>query len=181
MRADAVRNRARLIAVATEAFTEHGANASLDDIAKRAGVGPGTLYRHFPTREALQQAVYRESIEDLCAKADELVASGRQDLLGDWLRYFADYLVTKRGLGTALMSSLGKDSEVLVAAHEAIRAAGSHLLEVAKRAGTAREDVTISDIFKLVHGVGLATEPLPDRDEQADRLLAIVLDGLRPR
>jgi len=180
MRADARRNRERLVAVATEAFTEHGADASLDDIARRAGVGPGTLYRHFPNRQALQEAAYFEGVQALCAKAytfaDELAPG---DALATWMRALADYLGTKRGLSAALLSTLDKSAEIFVTTHKAIREAGETLLGNAIEAGAVRPDVTVADIFKLVNGIGLATEQLPDRADQAERLLAIVIAGLR--
>ena len=180
MRADAVRNRAKLLAVAIEAFAEHGADTSLDDIAKRAGVGPGTLYRHFPTRHALLEAAYREGIDALCAQGDALAgATAPEESLATWLRIFVDYLGTKRGLAAALLTTMDKSDELFVSTHEVMYATGNRLLDAAKEARAVREDVTLSEIFKLVHGIGLATDQLPDRVEQADRLLTIVLDGLR--
>jgi AcrR family transcriptional regulator len=109
MRADARRSRAKLLEAATAAFAEHGADAPLDDIARRAGVGIGTLYRHFPTRVDLQAAVYRSQVQTVCDAADELLVSNspEQALLG-WVRALAAYLVTKRGLAHALISAVGK-------------------------------------------------------------------------
>jgi AcrR family transcriptional regulator len=180
MRADAVRNRERLLAAATEAFAEHGAGASLDDIAKRAGVGPGTLYRHFPNRHALQEAAYRDGIDGLCAQGDALADTMEPGAaLAEWLRIFVDYLGTKRGLGAALMSTMDKSDELFVSAHKAIHATGNRLLDAAKEADMVRQDITLAEILKLINGIGLATEQLPDRAQQADRLLTIVLDGLR--
>jgi AcrR family transcriptional regulator len=182
MRADARRNRERLLAAAMEAFSEHGAEASLDDIAKRAGVGPGTLYRHFPTRLALQEAAYREGVEALCARADELAAKLEPGIaLASWLRIMVDYLGEKRGLAAALLATQDKTSELFVSCHKAIHAAGGRLLDEAKNAGAVRPDVTLSEILKLVNGIGMSTEQLPDRADVAERLLSIVLDGLRPQ
>jgi AcrR family transcriptional regulator len=182
MRADARRNRERLLAAAMEAFSEHGAEASLDDIAKRAGVGPGTLYRHFPTRLALQEAAYREGVEALCARADELAAKLEPGIaLASWLRIMVDYLGEKRGLAAALLATQDKTSELFVSCHKAIHAAGGRLLHEAKNAGAVRPDVTLSEILKLVNGIGMSTEQLPDRADVAERLLSIVLDGLRPQ
>jgi AcrR family transcriptional regulator len=182
MRADAVRNRERLLAAALEVFTEHGADASLDEIAKRAGVGPGTLYRHFPTRQALQEAAYREGVEDLCAKGYELAATLEPGpALGEWLRLFVGYLGQKRGLSAALLATQDKMSELFVSCHKAIYAAGEQLLGAAKQSGAVREDLTLAEILKLINGIGLATEQLPElRTETAERLLSIVLDGFRP-
>jgi AcrR family transcriptional regulator len=182
MRADARRNRDRLLAVAMEAFSEHGAEASLDDIAKRAGVGPGTLYRHFPTRLALQEAAYREGVEALCSRADKLAADHEPGAaLTAWIRILVDYLGEKRGLAAALLATQDKTSELFVSCHNAIHAAGGRLLDEAKHAGAVRQDVTLSEILKLVNGISLSTEQLQDRTEVAERLLAIVLDGLRPQ
>jgi AcrR family transcriptional regulator len=181
MRADARRNRERLLAAAVEVFAEHGADAPLDDIAKRAGVGPGTLYRHFPTRQDLQEAAYRESVEALCAQGYRLAETLEPGAaLGEWLRGFVDYLGQKRGLSAALLATQDKTSELFVSCHKAIYAAGEQLLDAAKHAGAVRADLTFSEILKLVNGIGLATEQLPDRAEVADRLLTIVLDGMRP-
>lgn len=180
MRADAVRNRARLVEAAIAAFTEHGADASLDDIARRAGVGPGTLYRHFPTRQALQEAAYLDGFRTLCEKAYALAESLPPfEALATWMRALAGYLATKRGLAGALLSSLDKSSEIFTTTHAAIREAGGLLITNAINAGTIRPDVTISDVLKLVNGIGLACETLPDRDAQTERLLTIVTAGLR--
>src|SRR5205807_1158600 len=109
MRADAARNRARLVEAAIAAFTEHGADASLDDIARSAGVGPGTLYRHFPTRQALQEAAYLNGFHVLCDRAYELVDTvSPEEALTTWMRALAAYLATKRGLSATLASTLDK-------------------------------------------------------------------------
>lgn len=182
MRADAVRNRERLITVAIEVFAEHGADASLDDIAKRAGVGPGTLYRHFPTRQALQEAAYREGMESLCARGETFADTMEPGpALAQWLRSFVEHLGTKRGIAAALLSTMDKSDELFVSTHQAIYATGNRLLAAAKAAGKVREDIELAEILKLINGIGLATEQLPDQAEQAHRLLTIVLDGLRPQ
>ena len=182
MRADAVRNRERLLTVAAEVFAEHGVDASLDDIARRAGVGPGTLYRHFPTRLALQEAVYRDGVEEHCARAATLGASmAPGPALTAWMRSFAGFLGRKRGLSAALMTTMDKSSELFVSTHKAIADAAGELLDRAKAAGVVREDVTVSDLLKLINGIGLCTERMPDREEQTGRLLSIVFDGLHPR
>jgi AcrR family transcriptional regulator len=180
MRADAVRNRTKLVEAAIAAFTEHGADASLDDIARRAGVGPGTLYRHFPTRQALQEAAYLNGFRTLCDHAYQLAETLPPfEALSAWMRSLAGYLATKRGLSAALLSSLDKSSEIFVTTHAAIREAGGLLVTNAIAAATIRPDVTVSDILKLVNGIGLACETLPDRDAQTARLLSIVTAGLR--
>src|SRR5215212_3623398 len=127
LRADARRNRDRLIAAARDAFAEHGAEASLDDIARRAGVGPGTLYRHFPTRMDLMEAVYRDGVEGLCAEANALLsAPSPGDALATWLRSFLGYVATKRGLASALMAIAGDEKpSFFVACHGMIEEAAT--------------------------------------------------------
>ncbi len=180
MRADARRNYERLLAVARTAFAEHGADASLDDIARRAGVGPGTLYRHFPTRQALLEAVYRDGVEEICGRAYELLdAMPPGEALAAWLRALADYVATKRGLAMALVASLGEDgSELFASCKQAMVAAGAAVLDAAKEAGAVRPDTDLKDVLKLVHAIGAATEQAP---QDADRLLSLVLDGLWQR
>jgi AcrR family transcriptional regulator len=175
-RADARRNYQRLLATARTAFAERGPEASLDDIARRAGVGSGTLYRHFPTRQALLEAVYRDQVEELCAQADELLGSRPPgEALGAWLRGVASYVATKRGLADVI----GKDSEVFLYCRGRIRDAGGRLLSRAQQAGEVRADANLEDLFKLIHGISVATEQAPDGTDQADRLVALVMDGLR--
>src|SRR5215831_17923693 len=114
MRADAQRNYARLLDAASAAFVEHGADdVSLEEIARRAGVGIGTLYRHFPTRQALLEAVYRDQVELLRARAEELLNDGSPgDAFAAWLRALAAFSATKRSLSSAMLATLGKDSEL---------------------------------------------------------------------
>ena len=181
MRADARRNREALVAAAITVFTENGADASLDDVARRAGVGPGTLYRHFPTRQALQEAAYLDGFRKLCERAHTLADSLPPDeALAAWMHDLAGYLATKRGLSAALMSTLDKSSEVFTTTHTAMREAGGTLIDNAVAAGKIRQDVTVGDILKLVNGIGLACESQPDREAQTSRLLTIVIAGLRP-
>jgi AcrR family transcriptional regulator len=179
MRADARRNYERLVAVARDAFTERGYEASLDDIARRAGVGPGTLYRHFPTREALLAAVYRGDVEDLAAQAASLAGTRPpREALEAWLRAQLDYIKYKRGLGAAVRTMLANDSATLDYCRDTLRGALAELLDAAQADGTVRKDVVPAEVLRLVHGVGLASEAEP---EMADRLLTLVLDGLRPQ
>jgi AcrR family transcriptional regulator len=176
-RADAQRNYARLLVVAKEAFGEHGADAPLDDIAKRAGVGAGTLYRHFPTREALMAAVYRDDVAELSAQAyDLLERMSPEEALAEWMRMQIAYIIRKRGLGTALVTLLGKDSELFAWCRDALRGAGAALLQAAQRAGAVRTDVDAADLLRLGHSIAVATEHSP---QDAERLLTVVLDGLR--
>jgi AcrR family transcriptional regulator len=178
MRADARRNRERVLCEAKNAFLEHGAEAPLEDIARRAGVGIGTLYRHFPTRLDLQEAVYREQVEELCAKAYALAATlPPGDALAAWMESFAEYAATKRGLMQTLKVVIDRHSELFERCHQEIRAAAEMVLTQAQAAGTARPDVTAQDLLRLTHGLSVATEYAP---EETGRLLSFLLDGLRP-
>jgi AcrR family transcriptional regulator len=179
MRADARRNRERLLAAAKEIFAERGADASLDEIARRAGVGPGTLYRHFPTREALQEAVYRDSVEALYGEAVHLLETcSPADALAGWARAVLAHSAENRGLLQTLKAVIDRNSEVFAACRDTLRAAADAIMTRAQEAGDARPDATGPDLVRLVHGVSLATERSP---EDADRLIDIVLDGLRPQ
>ncbi|GIJ54898.1 TetR family transcriptional regulator [Virgisporangium aurantiacum] len=178
MRADARRNYERLVTAARQAFTEDGAAAYLDDIARRANVGPGTLYRHFPTREALLAAVYRGDVDAMADRARDLAAElPPAEALHAWLRLQLDYIKAKKGLGSAVKAMLADDSETLAWCKDTMRGALGGLLGSAQDAGLVRTDVDATTVLRLVHGVGLASEAAP---EDADRLLSIVLDGLRP-
>jgi AcrR family transcriptional regulator len=180
MRADARRNRERLLAAAREAFAAHGADAPLDDIARQAGVGIGTLYRHFPTRLALQEAVYRDQVENLCALGEELLGqSAPGEALETWMRALVGYVATKRGLSQTLISSFGKDSEFLSSCSSLIRQTGGDLLEGAKQAGAVRADADITDVMRLCHAIVLASEQAGEPAGSAERLVSLVLDGLR--
>ena len=179
MRADARRSHDRLLAAATAAFAENGADAPLEDIARRAGVGIGTLYRHFPTRLDLQEAVFRTQVSAVCAQGEELAGSpSAGEAFAGWLRVLATYLVTKRGLAHALIAARGQNSEVISTCSQTMRDTAGRLLERAQQAGAVRQDLTPMDVMMLVHGVVVATERTP---EQADRLLSLTLDGLRAR
>jgi AcrR family transcriptional regulator len=179
MRADARRSRAKLLDAATTAFAENGAEAPLEDIARRAGVGIGTLYRHFPTRVDLQAAVYRSQVETVCAAADGYMTSTTPDAaLAGWLRAMAAYLSTKRGLSRALVDALGKDSQLITSCWGAMSDATERLMTRAQEAGMLRDDIKPLDVLRLVHGVVIATEQSPG---ETDRLLGLMLDGLRVR
>src|SRR5215469_503217 len=186
MRADAQRNYAKLLSAASAAFVESGADdVSLEEIARRAGVGIGTLYRHFPTRQALLEAVYRDQAEQLRARADELLASGSPgEAFASWLRALVEFSSTKRSLTSAMVATLGKDSEVMSACSKLIKESANALLARAQEAGAVRTDVNPTDLIRLVHGVSMVTEYAPMRPTdpgQADRMLTLILDGLRPQ
>jgi AcrR family transcriptional regulator len=178
LRADAKRNRELLLAAARDAFTERGADASLEDIARRAEVGVGTLYRHFPTRQALLEGVYVEEVEALCRTADEYADLDPWDALVRWFNRFVDYVATKRALAEEMMSNVGKDAPVFRTCHDAIFAAGEPLLDRAKATGAVRPDVDFADVIRLVSGVTMLRNATTD---EIRRVLAVALDGLRYR
>jgi AcrR family transcriptional regulator len=181
IRADARRNVVRLIATARAAFAAEGPNAPLDDIARAAGVGSGTLYRHFPTRLALLEAVYRDSVERLCADGERLAATeAPAAALVDWLRGFVTVVSEKRGLAAAL-SDEGRGQSLFGECHAMINAAGSALLDRAKDAGAIRAEVPLEDVLKMAKAFALAAETSPEGPALAERLLALSMDGLRPR
>jgi AcrR family transcriptional regulator len=177
MRADARRSRAKLLEAATATFAEHGADAPLEEIARRAGVGIGTLYRHFPTRLDLQSAVFLSQVKGVCAQADDLILqSPAEQAFAAWIRALASYLTAKRGLSKALIGALGRDSELISSCSLAMRETVERLLKHAQETGAIRPDVNAMDVLRLVHGIGVATEQSP---QEADRLLSLMLDGLR--
>ncbi|WP_106410532.1 MULTISPECIES: TetR/AcrR family transcriptional regulator [Pseudofrankia] len=178
-RTDARRNRERLVAAAREAFDEAGPDASLVEIARRSGVGQGTLYRHFPTRAALLSAVLADRIETLCRQAAELSATrSADDALATWLHLFLVHARVNQGLAGAFMAE-GPET-VPVDCHQAITRAAADLLGRAQRTGTIRPDLSPDDLVQLVVGIALATARTGDAD-QADRLLALALDAVRSR
>jgi AcrR family transcriptional regulator len=177
-RADARRNYDKLIEAARGEFTESGSDASLENIARRAGVGIGTLYRHFPSRQDLLEATYLEEVEALCASADEFAGLEPWDALVGWLNRFASYASTKKALSAELLATIGMESELFSMCHTAIFAAGEPLLARAQEAGAVRADVTFSDVVRLVSGILMVRFAEPD---QINRVLAVALDGLRYR
>jgi AcrR family transcriptional regulator len=178
LRADAQRNCDRLLQAAAAAFAEHGTDASLDDIARRAGVGIGTLYRHFPTRQALLEAVYREQMEALAAEADSLLgAESPGTALARWLRSVLAHNMAHRGLKEVLMN--GEPSEQVTSAKVRMRAAGGALLERAQHAGAVRSDLDIGDLLRLVYSIALANEHAAEGAAAANRCLLVMIDGLR--
>ncbi|MCM1976753.1 MULTISPECIES: TetR/AcrR family transcriptional regulator [Streptomyces] len=180
MRADARRNHERLLAEARAAFAEHGTEASLEDVARRAGVGIGTLYRHFPNRHALLSAVFEDAVSELLDRARELRAAPEPcAALVTWLREMVRHASEYRGLSRALMAATQDDSSALARCSDPIRQAGTELLSRAQRAGTVREDVAIGDLLQLTHAIALAAEATPGDEELADRLLMLTLRGLK--
>ncbi|MEV0065078.1 helix-turn-helix domain-containing protein [Amycolatopsis sp. NPDC050768] len=173
MRADARRNYERLLATAVEVVAEQGADASLEEIARRAGVGSATLHRHFPGRAALLEAVFRERVENLCTLAAELAtAPSPGDALVTWLRAVVAHASAARGLGAALLLGAKEGREY----HAKILDAGHRLLARAQQAGEANEATGTDDLLLLVNAISLATEDDADR---ADALLTLVVAGVR--
>jgi AcrR family transcriptional regulator len=177
-RADAARNYDKLLVAAREAFTSQGEDASLEGIAKRAGVGIGTLYRNFPTRQALLEAVYIEEVEGICRAVQEFEGQEPWQALTAWLRRFADYATTKTALAGELMNYMDEGSDVFLHCRHALKAAGAPLLEAAQRSGDVRADVRFMDVVRMVGGIATIPNAEPG---QVDRILAVALDGLRAR
>ena len=171
-RADARRNFDALLIAAREAFGQNGTEASLEDIARRAGVGIGTLYRNFPTRRDLFERVYIGEVEDLCAAARELSALPPWEALDGWLRRFVSYIATKR----ALMEALSTGSSVFAVCRAEMYSAGTPLFERAQAAGEVRADLTFDDLVKMISG--LTSGAFTD-DAQRERVFSIALDGIR--
>ena len=179
-RADAQRNRARILELAKQEFTRVGANASLEEIAKKAGVGPGTLYRHFPTREELLVAVYRSEMEKLAAAERTLAQSMPPiEALRAWLLLFVDAIETKQIIAPALNTLIGDPKKVFAASyartHEAIRA----LVKRAIKSGDIRKNLDPMDLLRALVGVANVASG-PDWQQSAKRLVDILIIGSRP-
>lgn len=176
-RSDALKNRAVILEVAHEAFAE-SPDASLNSIAKRAGVGPGTLYRHFPTREALLLEVHRHDTERLVASVpDVLAAHPPLDALRVWFSTLASYVRIKHGLGEALHSAAAQ--EVVSASWPPVTAAVKQLLDACESAGEVRPGIDPVDVIMLMSCLW-RTPGTPEGAAQADRLLELAIDGFRP-
>lgn len=180
-RADTRRNRERLLAAANDAFADLGAAAPLDEIARRAGLGSATIHRHFPSRYELMAAVYRGQIEALCATGRDLLAAPSPgEALAAWLRAFVA-VAAERGLATALAESRRDEAaRFFEECHEAIEAVGVALVGRAQQARDVRSDVVPGDLLRLANAVALATQHEANAADQAGRMLAIVLEGIRP-
>ena len=178
-RADARRNREKLLEAAASAFAEAGTDVSLEAVAKRAGVGIGTLYRNFPTRDALVEAVYRTEVERLTGSADELLEAHAPDVaLEEWMERFVDYAVTKRGLKAALQSVAASRSDLFAnTKSDLLRALGT-LLDAGAAAGTVRADVDAADVLRAMSAVWSLGEE-PGWHDQARTILRLLMDGLR--
>jgi len=180
MRADARRNYDRLLAAAWAAFADRGSDdVSLEEIARRAGVGIGTLYRHFPNRQALLEAVYRDQVVALGGRAAKLLAAeSPADALAEWLRDLVIFSSTKRSLTKELLATLDSEAPFLPVCKTVIGQSTSALLERAQQAGEARADLTGPDLIRLTHGLVMASDMAPGDAAQLDRMLSVIVAGL---
>ncbi|PZG16425.1 TetR family transcriptional regulator [Micromonospora craterilacus] len=181
LRADALRNRERLLDAAVRAFSQAGVEVTLDAIAKDAGVGIGTLYRHFPSREALVEAAYRNELEKLCDSAGELLDQlPPAEATRAWMDRFIDYVTTKREMADALRLVIAAGTNPYAQSRDRLLAAVARLLDAGAAADTIRSDVDPGDVLAGLSGVSLAAGGRDQRD-QARRLLDLLMDGLRYR
>jgi AcrR family transcriptional regulator len=179
-RADAQRNRERILAVAKQEFTRSGVNASLEEIANKANVGPGTLYRHFPTREELLVAVYRSEMERLAAAQRKLADTlSPVDSLRAWLLLFVDAVQTKQIIAPVLNTLVGDPKKVFEASHAQIHEALRALVKRAVKSGDIRKDLDPIDLLRAIVGVANVSTS-PDWQQSARRLVEILILGARP-
>ncbi len=179
-RRDAQRNRERILEVAKEAFTRFGADASLDDIAKQAAVGAGTLYRHFPTRDALIEAVYRSEVEKLAASAHTLAETMPPiEAVRAWMLLLVDHIAAKHIIAPALNSIVGGPSRLYEGSRSLIQGAIDELVRRAKKNGDLRKDLDASDLLRALIGLS-HVGPGPDWQPSARRLVEILIAGSRP-
>ena len=179
LRADAKINEGRLIEAATQAFARDGADASLKAIAKDAGVGIGTLYRRFPTREQLIWAIYRSEVDRICASVPHLLAQRPPaKALRAWMESFLGFLAAKRGMADALKAALATDDEQRLRTRGLITKALATLLEAGAADGTLRPDISPLDVMMALGGTALIASE-PEQQEQSARLLDLLFDGLR--
>ena len=178
-RVDACRNRDRLLEVAAEAFAEQGVDTSLEKIAKAACVGIGTLYRHYPTRDALVEAVYRHNVDLLCERAEELSATLPPDeALAEWMQRFVAYVGTKKGLATYLKSVVSADSDLFETTLSKVRQTVDGLIAAAAESGDIRSGVEGMGLLRALSGVCLMSDQPADLQPGLD-LAALLMDGLR--
>ena len=179
-RADAQRNRERILEVAKDAFTRSGANVSLDDVARQAGIGPGTLYRHFPTREALLEAVYRTEVEKLAAAERRFAAEmSPVDALRAWMLLFVDYIAAKQIIAPALNTLIADPSKLFESSSAQIKGAIQALVDRAIQSGDIRPDLAPLDLLRALVGVSNVAFG-PDWAQSARRLVEILILGSRP-
>ncbi|MEO8899827.1 MAG: TetR/AcrR family transcriptional regulator [Candidatus Dormibacter sp.] len=178
IRADAARNRDLLLDAAAAAFAARGADVPLEDIARGAGVGIGTLYRHFPTREALVEAVYRHEVGILCERADELLSTLPPDqALAEWMHLFVRHIATKRGMLSVLKPMMNANSSLSADTRGRVVDTASRLLAAGVAAGTVRDDIEGADLVRAVGGICMSTDQ--ERSQASERLVGLLFDGLR--
>ncbi|WP_454854321.1 TetR/AcrR family transcriptional regulator [Rhizobium binxianense] len=181
LRADARRNRDRLVEVAAAAFAQKGVETSLEDIARQAGVGIGTLYRHFPTREHLVEVVYRRELESLAAAAGELAEKNTPDVaLEEWMRRFVGYIATKRGMSNSLRILMTSNSSLFAGSSRLLLGAFGGLLEKAAEQGMIRKDIEAMDVLHALSSI-YSIPDAPDWRDRSHRLIGLLMDGLRCR
>jgi AcrR family transcriptional regulator len=181
LRADARRNRDRLVEVAAAAFAQKGVETSLEDIARQAGVGIGTLYRHFPTREHLVEVVYRRELESLAAAAGELAEKNPPDVaLEEWMRRFVGYIATKRGMSNSLRILMTSNSSLFAGSSRLLLGAFGGLLERAAEQGAIRKDLEATDVLHALSSI-YSSPDAPDWRDRSHRLIGLLMDGLRCR
>ena len=179
-RCDAVRNRDRLIEVASEAFAANGVETSLEEIARTAGVGIGTLYRHFPTRESLVDAVYRDQVVRLTTGAHELLGQlPPAEAMRRWMDLFGDWIATKNGMLDTLLAMIESGELTHAQTRTELLAAITTILDAGGAAGDLRSDVAAEDLAASLIGI-FTVAPRPAQEAKASRLLNLLMDGLRP-
>ena len=179
LRADAQRNREKLLTAATEAFAAEGEDVALETVAARAGVGIGTLYRHFPSRDALIVAAYQQEVDSLCAAAGDLLRSRPADeALSAWAERFADYIATKRAMANALRTAVASDAPLFADTRERILGALRLLLDAGAKAGTLRADADPEDVMRVISAIWYLPSD-PQWRDTVGRMLDLVIDGLR--
>jgi AcrR family transcriptional regulator len=174
-RADALRNRERVLAAAREAFATGGESTALEEIARRAEVGIGTLYRHFPNRQALLEALYVKELEEICRSAVQPDDADPWQAFNAWCERLIGYLATKRALAAELLNYLDQDAPLFKECRSGLYAAGQPLLKRAQDAGAVRSDVDISQVMQMMVGIS----KIPSDHRQVEHILRIALDGLR--
>jgi AcrR family transcriptional regulator len=179
LRADARRNRDKLIEIAAQAFADNGVETSLEDIARKAGVGIGTLYRHFPTREHLVEVVYRRELQNLADAADELSRTESADIaLEQWMRRFVNYMATKRGMASSLKIIASSNSTMFAEGFGRIRSSFDKLLTAAQEQNLIRKDIGQSDLMHAMSSI-YSIPDTPEWRDSANRLIGLLMDGLR--
>ncbi len=179
LRADARRNRDKLIEIAAQAFADNGVETSLEDIARKAGVGIGTLYRHFPTREHLVEVVYRRELQNLADAADDLSRTEAADIaLEQWMRRFVSYMATKRGMASSLKIIASSNSTMFAEGFGRIRSSFDTLLTTAQAQGLIRKDIGQSDLMHAMSSI-YSIPDTPEWRDSANRLIGLLMDGMR--